>query len=77
MLLDIEARIGEFYAAIPSQQNTSRLPQSGKQKGRVASIKELGISPREAQKALQIHKNPEIVAKIKAQARENKDIVQF
>jgi len=69
MLLDIEARIGEFYETLPKKVN-----QYASAKSAGASIKETGISQRDAQRAVQIHNNPDVVAKIKAQARENKDI---
>ena len=67
MLLDIEARIGELVGPPKSP-----VRMSGKFVGREKSNH--GINPRLASRARVIHDNPEIVAKIKAQARENEDI---
>ena len=79
MLLDIEAQLGEL--AIKEEKSkpiiTRRQPD-----GSVLATKQdkppkherLGISPKRMAQAEAIHKHPEIVEKVKAQARENEDI---
>ena len=65
MLLDIGARIGELINATPAV--TVRSP-SGKMAGGKKSLPE-GITKRGSKSARTIAENPEIVAKIKAQAQ--------
>ena len=67
MLLDIEARIGEL---LPSQEEALKTacPTGGRQK------RFGGMSHHRATQVRAIAKHPEIVEKVKAQARENEDI---
>jgi hypothetical protein len=76
MLLNIEARIGELYEAIPSQENPPgvRSAKGALRGGRKAEIKEAGLEPRRAQAASSIHRNPVAVAAVIKEARENEDI---
>jgi len=76
MLLDIEARIGEL---LPSPEEAMKMGQKrgpairdGKQT--ISSPYPAEINRHRAQQARTIKNNPIIVAKIKAQARENEDI---
>lgn len=77
MLLDIEARIGEL---LPSREDVSRfqkgnLRHSVEGKGRTLDkILPEGMTRHRAQQSRHISENPTIVAKIKAQAKENEDI---
>jgi hypothetical protein len=75
MLLDIEAKIGEL---LPSAEDNRK---AGGKRGRAAQLGERlervlpdGITMHKAHQARAIKNNPEIVAKIKAQARANEDI---
>jgi hypothetical protein len=80
MLLDIEARIGELSLKEPQIQTEPRVGPNGAFVGKISSGKppkyeRLGIPSEKRMKQSQtIHNNPVIVAKIKAQARENEDI---
>jgi len=65
MLLDIEGRIGELLEKKTPGLKTS-LPGGGRQK---ADYDE--IDHRRAGRAIEISKHPEIVERVKAQAREN------
>jgi hypothetical protein len=76
MLLDIEARIGEL---LPSEEEMQKV-RSDQYKGRPLSQQKglrqrpEGMSIMRAHTARTISKHPEIVEKVKAQARENEDI---
>ena len=74
MLLDIEARIGEL---LPQRDEGRRLAgkrTQGLQRGEDLPGAHPGMSDRKAYESRAIKNNPAIVAKIKAQARENEDI---
>lgn len=81
MLLDIEARIGELALQEPTARPKPKQGLNGKLTGAVPS----GAPPKHERldfpsklnmnAAEAIHKNPAIVAKIKAPARENEDIL--
>ncbi len=79
MLLDIEARIGEM---LPSSEEAQRgaikqrgIPKSERASGHIKVLPD-GISGQRAQQARAISKHPEIVEKVKAQARENETKVE-
>ncbi len=79
MLLDIETRIGELAAKEPKIEGKRKgglgtgrsqvLPS-----GKPPKHERLGIPKKRMEESQKIHKHPEIVAKIKAQAKENEDI---
>lgn len=77
MLLDIEARIGQL---LPSREEIRDTVKKNLKKGPVASDEGVGkllpegLDKGNAYKFRAIAENPEIVEKIKAQARENEDI---
>lgn len=71
MLLDIEARIGEQIERQPTHQVEKA---GGPGKPPPHTTRPDGITQRGSMISRAIHKNPAIVAKIKAQARENEDI---
>jgi hypothetical protein len=73
MLLDIEARIGELIKATP---RATLRTASGRMAGSEKSLP-AGITEKGSRRARIIANNPEIVAKIKAQARANEDIPAF
>jgi len=76
MLLEIEARIGELLPSREDAQKAARATGSHRMaipKG-TAKILPEGITHKKAYQARTIKDNPEVVAKIKAQARENEDI---
>lgn len=71
MLLDIEARIGEL---LPGREDAQKLGRKiGKTPG-VSKVLPEGITRYTAKSARIIAENPEIVATVKAQARDNDDI---
>jgi len=72
MLLNIEARIGELYEAMPSKEHAPTAERAGA--GKSKDIQKIGIAERDAQRAASIHRNPEAVAAIIKEARENEDI---
>jgi hypothetical protein len=59
MLLNIEARIGELYEALPSRKGERNLPHKA---GKVEAIEDSGISNQRANRASVIHRNPAAVA---------------
>ncbi len=67
MLMDVETRIGELLPAKEEALKTAST--GGKREKRME-----GISMKRAVHARAIAKHPEIVEKVKAQARENEDI---
>lgn len=77
MLLDIDARIEEL---LPSREEVQKLIKQNLKRGPEASqhpsgkILPEGMSRDHARNSRAISEHPEIVAKIKAQARENEDI---
>ncbi len=76
MLLDIEARIGEL---LPSREEALKAGGGGDRRWgspaeKTRKVLPEGISGKHATQARTIKENPIIVAKIKAQARENEDI---
>jgi hypothetical protein len=77
MLLDIEARIGQL---LPSREEIRDTVKKNLKKGPVASDEGVGkllpegLDKGNAYKFRAIAENPEIVEKIKAQAKENEDI---
>lgn len=78
MLLDIEARIGEL-AYKEEKVNGEPIRVKGSKGGRLPTGKlkheRLGLSSESQMKRSQaIHKHPDIVAKVKAQAKANEDI---
>ena len=72
VILNIEARIGELYEALPSEAGVR--PRNGQARGKQAGIKEAGIEHNRASKAVQVHRNPSAVAAVIKEARENEDI---
>jgi hypothetical protein len=71
-LLDVEAKIGEL---LPSIEETTRLKGGDRRsEGKHRRVLPDGIHSRQAHQARTIKDNPEVVARIKAQARENEDI---
>ena len=75
MLLDIEARIGELLPTSSEAQATMKGQPAFDSKDRAgATWKKIGISRKRATQARHIAKHPEIIEKVKAQARENEDI---
>jgi hypothetical protein len=79
MLLDIEARIGELAMAEkqvqPKVTSTGPGTIAARPSGQPPKHERLGLpSEKHMRNAQTIHNNPIIVAKIKAQARENEDI---
>jgi hypothetical protein len=76
MLLDIEARIGELLPSAEEARNagSKRGPAIRDGKKTIPSPLPEGITKHRASDARTIKDNPEIVAKIKAQARKNEDI---
>jgi len=76
MLLDIEARIGEL---LPSPEEAQKL---GSRRGADISagrkttpcVRPQGVDAQRAKHSRKIHNNPDIVEKVKKQARENEDI---
>lgn len=76
LLLDIEARIGELLPSAKEamgQSSQKRGVPKGKARPAPAILPD-GISSKKAHQARTIKDNPEVVVKIKAQARENEDI---
>lgn len=75
LLLDIEARIGEL---LPSAEEATVIGKSMGGKVRhgqqVPPLFPAGINKRKAHQARTIKAHPDIVARVKAQARENEDI---
>lgn len=75
MLLEIEARIGELYEAIPKLEGKvgpgKPAPRNG-ERGSVAQFKEHGVVHPE--RAVQIHRNPAAVKAVIKEAVENDDI---
>jgi len=78
MLLDIEARIGELAE---KEERATTLPVRGvrqgrgmKPSGKPPKHERLGVSEKHMHQSVAIHKHPEIVERVKAQARENEDI---
>ena len=75
MLLDIEARIGEL-----AEKETRARPMwdsrvhGSKPSGKPPKAERLGIPQKRMEQSQAIAKHPEIVEKVKAQARENEDI---
>jgi hypothetical protein len=80
MLLDIEARIGELaeqeerVAPIVVRDPTGKHQAGSVPSGQPLKHERLGLTATGMRHAQTIHRNPIIVAKIKAQARENEDI---
>ena len=75
MLLDIEARIGELLPSEHDAQATMKGQPAFTSKERAGAVwKKMGIPQKRATDARNISKHPDIVEKIKAQARENEDI---
>lgn len=79
-VLDAEVRIGELMAKVPKateNQYTKVQSDSGvaKQKSKADVIRDAGFTPKQVQRFQTLAAHPEIVAKAKAEARENDDIV--
>jgi len=78
MLLDIEDLIGGLAEQEPVAMSVpNRGGGSGrgfKPSGKLPKHERLGMTEKKMQQSQTIHKNPEIVARVKAQARENEDI---
>lgn len=76
LLLDIEARIGELLPSAEEAQKLShKIPRSGlPRSGPHQKVLPEGITERKAHQARTIKAHPDIVARVKAQARENEDI---
>lgn len=79
-VLDAEVKIGELMRDLPKaqgQRSDLQLPDSGvdKLKSKSDAIKDAGFTQKQAERFQQLAANPEIVAKVKAEARENDDIV--
>lgn len=74
LLLDIEDRIGNLLPSAEEARSTSRSPRDDR--GRIMSMKRLpkDMTHKRAHQARTIARHPDIVAKVKAQARENEDI---
>lgn len=78
LLLDIEARIGEIAerevrSATKPIKNGSPFVGS-EPSGTAPKHERLGMPKKKMKQAQQIHKNPEVVERVKAMARENEDI---
>ena len=78
MLLEIESRIGEIAMNEPDLSKETRFDKGanigGKPTGKPPKHERLGMTARKVNDSQQIAKNPEIVEKIKAQAKANDDI---
>jgi len=76
MLLDIEARIGELLPSAEEARRQSGQVTNGRPtpKGKRKPVLPEGITGKKAHQARAIKDHPEIVEKVKAQARENEDI---
>lgn len=76
LLLDIEERIGNLLPDAGDQLKAYPRDKGGHitKPAKTAPPGDIGLSDRRKSQAKKIAKNPEIVAKIKAQARENEDI---
>lgn len=79
MLLDIEARIGELLPPVEVTRRTGRGVSERNTRGQATkgcAVKTLpdGINKKKAFQSRRIAENPEIVEKVKTQARENDDI---
>jgi len=75
MLLDIEARIGELAEKeLPARSIAGGKGGGSSPSGEPPKYERLGMTRKKLEHARTIKDNPEIVAKIKAQARENEDI---
>ena len=67
MLLNIEARIGELYEALPKAAGRHP-PRQGDGRGRQEAIEDVGITNQRANRASEIHRNPAAVAAVIAEA---------
>lgn len=74
MLLDIETRIGELLPPPEEAKRIGARRTSGLTRGEDRPTAHPGINDKRAHTARTIAKHPEIVEKVKAQARENEDI---
>jgi len=78
LLLDIEERIGNLLPSVPEVRKMIGKTQKGipiaQRKGGSGPDYPAGINEKKAHQARTIARHPEIVAKVKAQARENEDI---
>lgn len=74
MLLDIENRIGELAYSEPRETHKG-IPQDQRNlQGKGGKHERLGLKKKQMHISQTIHKNPKIVEKVKAQAKENEDI---
>ena len=72
MLLDIEARIGELLPDAEEARRLSGAISKGKKRnGKREPVLPEGISGKRAHQSRVIARNPDIVEKVKAQARQN------
>lgn len=76
LLLDIEARIGEIAEREPVARSTPIGGGRGgfRPSGKPLKPERLGLTKKKMEQAQKIHKNPEVVERVKAMARENEDI---
>ena len=79
MLLDIEARVGELASQEKRILGTpERLPSGrvsgSKPSGQQLKHERLGLSEKHMQQSEAISKHPEIVARVKAQTRDNEAV---
>ncbi len=75
MLLDIESRIGELASKEPISASRPISPKAGfAPSGQPPKHERLGIPEKRMRHAQAISRHPDIVEKVKAQARENEDI---
>jgi len=84
-LNQVDARVGEMYEPLPKKVVTSAAPKKGERNRRsvVATTdgqtkedfrKETGITEKPAQEAVLIHKNPDVVKTVMADAKEKDDV---
>ena len=72
MLLDVEVKLGEIYQTVP--RASSRPKTSSGRVDEVPKAKKIGRPAQRIHETEQVAKNPEIVAAVKKEARERKDI---
>lgn len=76
VVLDAERKIGELTAALPKAERlrTDLLPDTAVVQTKTNAIRELGFSPKQAERFEVLAKHPDLVEEVKAEARENGDI---
>lgn len=73
-LLDAEVRIGELTREIPKDNPNKRIGTAAESSGKMETVKRLGLNQTQVERFEALAEYPELVEKVKAEARQNDDL---